>query len=260
MIVYLQKIWVARYFWYHLMLSDLRIKYRRSSLGMAWSFLHPLILTLMLAVIFGAIFKAPFLEFAPFVYSGLVLWELFVSSFTAGAQCFINAEAYIKQFNHPLAIYSLKQTLVNLTTFSIGFIGVLLWCFIVYPENILITIVCLPVSLLISFLLMWSITTISGFINTKYRDFQQLMVIIMQAIWFVSPIYFEPKIFINAGLPGLVNYNPVTHLLNLFRKPMIEGVVPTIDDFGYSVAILIFFVVIAIRKIKKEEKNLIFYL
>lgn len=257
---YFYGIWKSRYFWIELVKADLRIKYRRSTLGMVWTLLHPLLLTCLLGVVFGAIFKSPFANFAPFVYSGLITWDFIISAVTTGTNCIINAEAYIRQFKHPLAIYTLKQALVVLINYLVAGVGLLLWCWVMYPANILISILALPISIVFLFLIAWPLTTFSGFINTKFRDFQQLIIIVLQALWFVSPVYFEPKIFIQAGLPGLVEYNPVTHILNLIRKPLIDGVFPSVVDYGYVLVVILVITAFSIIKIINEENDMIFYL
>lgn len=257
---YLFRIYAARYFWLHLVKSDLVFKYRRSFFGILWTLLQPLCMTILLGLVFGTIFHSPFLEFAPFVYSGLIAWDFVCSSFITGANCMINAEAYIKQVHHPLGIYSLKQALVCTANFGIASIGLLLWCFVMYPGHIVITLLCLPMILFLYVSLAWGITTVSSFINIKYRDFQQMMGLILQAVWFVSPVYFEPKVFIAAGMPGLVEYNPVTHLLNILRKPLLEGAFPTCDDVLLTAGLIAFFGIWAVLKIRKEERDMIFYL
>ncbi len=257
---YLCNIWKARYFWLHLVKADLTVKYRRSFFGMLWTLLHPLMLTTLLAVVFGMIFRSPFLQFAPFVYSGITVWDLVTSSVFFGSSCIINGEAYIKQFKHPLAIYSLKQALVCLINFLIASVGMVIWCWVMYPGNILVSICALPVSIVFLFFLSWGLTTITGFINVKFRDFSQFLVIIMQAIWFVSPVYFEPKVFVSAGLTSLLIYNPVTHILDLVRKPLLEGIFPSLLDYLFVFVITVFLFIISWKRIKKEEDELIYYL
>lgn len=257
---YFRDIWVSRYFWYHLVLSELRIKYRRSALGMIWTFLHPILLTCLLAVVFGTIFKSPFLEFAPYVYSGLIFWEFLTGSFVQGSSSIINAEAYVRQVSHPLSIYTLKQSLVVLINFLIAAIGLVIWCWVRNPGTILPTIFSLPTTIVFLFMLSWSISTVSAFVNTKFRDFQQLLMIVLQAVYFISPIYFETKLFVNAGLPGLVDHNPISHMLSLIRAPLMYGDFPTLENYGYVLGVIIILGAISIYKIMKEEKEMIFYL
>ena len=257
---YIKDIYAARYFWLHLVKAELNAKYRRSFFGMLWTLLHPLMLTILLAVVFGTIFKSPFLDFAPFVYSGIIIWDFVVSSATTGSNSIINGEAYIRQFKHPMAIYSLKQALVCAINVLIAGIGLFSWCMIMYPEHFLISLLALPISLVILTLMSWGITTMTGFINVKYRDFQQLIVILLQAVWFISPVYFEPKVFVAAGLTELVVYNPVTHILNLIRKPLLEGTMPELIDYAFVFGIIVVLLIISIYQINKEEDDLVYFL
>jgi lipopolysaccharide transport system permease protein len=82
----------------------------------------------------------------------------------------------------------------------------------------------------------------------------------MQAIWFVSPVYFEPKVFVSAGLTSLLIYNPVTHILDLVRKPLLEGIFPSLLDYLFVFVITVFLFIISWKRIKKEEDELIYYL
>lgn len=257
---YLVDIYKARFFWSHLVRAELNVKYRRSFFGMLWTLLHPLLLTILLAVVFGTIFKSPFLDFAPFVYSGLIVWDFVVSSVTTGSNSIINAEAYIRQFKHPMAIYSLKQALVCSINLLIAGIGLLVWCTVMYPQNFLISICALPFSIVLLIFMSWGITTLTAFINVKFRDFQQFSLIILQAIWFVSPVYFEPKVFVAAGLTELLVYNPVTHILNLARKPLLEGCFPDVVDYIFVVGIIIVLAMVCAYQVSKEEKELVYFL
>jgi lipopolysaccharide transport system permease protein len=72
---YLQKIWSARYFWLHLARAELKYKFRRSKLGLLWTMINPLILSLIMAFIFSNLLKVSIRDFIPYVFSGLLVWE-----------------------------------------------------------------------------------------------------------------------------------------------------------------------------------------
>src|SRR5205085_12622087 len=107
MIAYLRSIWRCRYFWLSLVKMDLRTRYRRSVLGLGWSLLHPIAMTIILCVVFATLFQAKIQEYGPFVLAGLATWSFIVSSTTQGCQCFFTGESYIRQYPSPLAIFPL---------------------------------------------------------------------------------------------------------------------------------------------------------
>lgn len=111
---YWVKIWRSRFFWIHLVFSDLRSRWRRSFFGMAWAIIQPLGLTLLMSFVFSKLFHSDIGTYAPYIFSGVIIWDYILTSVTGGALSFVQAEAYIKQCRHPLAIYTLRTVLVGL--------------------------------------------------------------------------------------------------------------------------------------------------
>ncbi|CAN5240029.1 ABC transporter permease [soil metagenome] len=257
---YLKQIWNARYFWMHLAFSDLRAKFRRSTLGLAWSVLNPLLMTLLLTFILGKVFNTPISDYAPYIFSGLITWEFITSSIIMGCTSFINAEGYIRQFRHPLVIYPLRHVLVALINFSLGFIGFMLWVAIWKPNNYGLATLSLFLTFPLLIIIAWPLAIITAFINTKFRDFAQLIIIVLQAIWYASPIFFEPQLFKNAGIGFLVEYNPIFHILNLIRAPMLYGQFPSLANVNFTLATAAVLWILAFAIIYHKERKLIFYL
>ena len=104
---YLTAVWRCRYFWLSLVKMDLEARYRRSVLGLGWSLLHPLALTLILYTVFHTLFRADIQNYGLYVLTGLVVWNYFTAVTTQGCNCFLVAEAYIRQYPTPLAIFPL---------------------------------------------------------------------------------------------------------------------------------------------------------
>ncbi len=257
---YLLDIYKSRYFWIHLSFADLRSKYRRSTLGLFWSVLQPLGLTLLLSFVMGKLFSSPIVDYAPFVFSGIILWEFIVGSAVTGCNSFINAEGYIKQISHPLAIYPLRSSLSVLINLFLAFTGFVVWVLLWKPENFGLSWLHLIPAFIILYGIGFSFGIVTAFINTKFRDFQQMLMLILQAVWYVSPIFFEPKLFKSVKAMYLIEWNPIYHILNLFREPMLKGLSPSYDDYVFSIATMLILGLIAIRYIIKDEKKIIFYL
>ncbi|MBL8798314.1 MAG: ABC transporter permease, partial [Planctomycetia bacterium] len=108
---YLHSIWRARHFWLSLVAMDLQTRYRRSVLGIGWSLLQPIVLTVILHCVFGRMFQDQIEHYALFVLAGLVCWNFFTNVTQQGSHCFLVAEGYIRQHPSPLAIYPLRVTL-----------------------------------------------------------------------------------------------------------------------------------------------------
>lgn len=257
---YTKKIWAARYFWSHLAIADIRAKYRRSLLGILWAGLFPLALTLLLSTVMSRIFNTDITDYAPYIFIGIVVWDFIVGTTVSGCTALINAEIYIKQYTHPLAIYPLRYTLASLINFTFSFIGVLIWVLIWKPSNIGWSWLSIPISTLLMLFLGWPLAILSSFISARFRDFQQLAILLLQAVWYVSPVFIDEKVFKNSQLHILIDYNPIYHLLNLFRAPLLHGNFPSMSNYIWILFSILLFWLISLILIKNKEHRIIFYL
>lgn len=256
---YLHNTWAARYFWLHLVRNDLKYKFRRSKIGLLWTMINPLALMLMISIVFSFLFNVPLADFAPYVYSGLVVWNYLLASTIIGSGALISSEGYIKQFNHPLIIYSIRANLVGLISFLIEITGLLIWSLFIKPQNVFFLILQLPLILPFLFLFGLPLTIIVSFLTLRYRDFGQLVGLIMQMLYFLSPIFLDVSLFEQNNLYLLLYWNPITHLMNLIRLPLLQGVFISPLDILFVTGFALLFWIIAIFTIKKMERNAIFF-
>jgi lipopolysaccharide transport system permease protein len=257
---YLRDIWTSRYFWTHLARAEIRARFRNSRLGILWALLQPLLLTLLMAFIFGAVFQVPMAEFAPYVFSGLLVWEFVCGAVMTGCSSFVAASPYICQRRLPLAIYPLKNVLSTCTVFIIGMMGLLLWIAVVKPHNLGLPLLNLVLVLPLYVGIAWALAISAAVINTKYRDFQYVVGLLLQALWYVSPVFLEERLFRSAKVEWLLAYNPVAHLLNLVRAPVLGGTWPTPENYLYTLGLLAAAWAAAVHLIRRQEPQLIFYL
>lgn len=258
---YIQKLYEARYFWIHLARIELKNKFRRSKLGILWTFISPLCLTAIMSVVFATAFHADIASYAPYILSGILCWEVFSGSFVGGSYSIVANDAYIRQFNHPITIYTLKSAIVITVSFLISLIALAIWTLFIAPVNLLIALFTLPTTLIIYFILAWSGVTIAAMTCTKYRDYPQMAPLILQTLWYVSPVFFQEEMFAgNAILYRWFNMNPITHMLFLIRAPFLKGELPTAVNYLVSILFVGCIALAAIRINKKSARDIIFYI
>jgi len=257
---YILNIWRARHFWIHLSLSDLRSRWRRSFLGVLWTIIQPLGMTALLSVVFSSLFNTEITQLAPYILSGMIIWEFVIASAVGGSLAFIQADAYIKQCTHPLAIYTLRTVFTNIMVLSMASLSLVAWVLIVMPQNFgwswLAALAIFPVL----FFIAWPMATILAYIATRFRDLPHALTLILQAMWFVSPIYFEAKLFRDGGIAWLIEYNPIYHMLEIVRAPLLHGLWPTFENFAFSFVTIFILTALAILVGRNAEKKIIFYL
>ena len=257
---YLSRILKARFFLMHLVKWDIKYKFRRSFLGIIWTIIQPLMLTIIIAIVFGFVFHQPMATYAPYILSGVIVWDVITGAVITNSYSFMQGESYIRQYAHPIAIYPLRAAMVSITTFIIACIALFLWILFISPENIIIALIALPFAAFIYFTLTWSISVISSHIHIRYRDYPYIMSLVMQTLWYFSPVFFQENMFTsNKLLHKLFLFNPITHLLFLIRKPFLEGQFANISSYLYSIGIVILLMLIAWNINKRCEKRVIYY-
>mgnify|MGYP000952901313 CR=1 FL=1 len=257
---YLQRIYKTRYFLLHLVRWDLKYKFRRSKFGLLWTILQPLLLTLIISVVFGFVFKQDMKTYAPYILSGLLVWEIILGAVIQNSSSFMAAETYIRQYMHPIAIYPLRAALVSISVFCIALIGLLIWSIFIYPQNIIVFLITLPLTLFIYFILCWAIGVISSHVHIRYRDYPYVMNLIMQFMWYLSPVFFKESMFeLSSVLHMVFVFNPITQVLQLIRKPLLDGKIASFETYIYCLLLVIIIVLISWKVNKRAEPSVIYH-
>jgi ABC-type polysaccharide/polyol phosphate export permease len=261
---YLSRIWQLRYFWLSLVKIDLKNRYRRSMIGVGWSLLHPILMTVVLCIVFGQFFhRGDIKSYAPFLLSGLVFWHFITTALNQGCHCFFNGESYIRQHPAPLAIYPLRATLGAGIHFGIGLVLVILMVWSVNGFGNVPSLISLVPSLILIFVFGWSLALIFGVLNVLFQDCQHLIEVLLQVLFYATPIMYEPGEIIKNN-PTLVWYikhaNPLAVMLDLLRRPLLYGDFPSYRAYALGIAVVVFFAAIAALTMSKIEKKMIFYL
>lgn len=257
---YLQDIWRCRYFWMSLVRMDLRNRYRRSILGVGWSLLNPIAMTIVMCVVFHKVFKQPLAEFAPWLLAGLATWNYVLTATLQGCQCFFVGEQYIRQYPAPLAIYPLRTVLGATIHFLIALVVV--FCLTSYCNGLpsLQAILSLIPSIGLLFLFGWFLAILMGFTNVLFKDTQHLAEVGMQIVFYASGVIMPLSMYRDFGLSWLVNYNPIVVFMELIRQPMCQGRPPDASIVVKSLATLVILAGTSGLMLYRQQKKLIFHL
>lgn len=258
---YGRTLYEARWLLWYLVKLDLKNKFRRSRLGILWTVLNPLLLSMLMGAVFGAAFRFRILEYMPYVLSGILYWEIVTGAFSAGAFSIISHEGFIRQCNYPLSMYTLKNACVTMISFTLAMASLVFWIVLWKPEHLLWGLLSFPLTWLIYFLLAWGGTTIAGYTCVQYRDYPMMITLVLQAIWYVSPIFFDKSLFsLHPYLLTWFQINPVTHMLNLLREPLLFGRMPSAADYAGALLLTAAVGALAWRLDRVKKRNVIFYL
>jgi lipopolysaccharide transport system permease protein len=218
-------------------------RYRGSVLGLAWSFLNPLLLLTAYTFVFGLVFKSSWnagekgsmAEFAMIVFCGMIPFNL-VSETLARSPSLMPANAsYVKKVVFPLEILPLSimgAALVHaLISMLILVVGVAIVTGKLSAMVLLYPVMLLP-ALLLTAGLSWLLASLGVFL----RDLQQLVALLLQLLMFLSPIFY-PASRLPTALRTIAQLNPMTQVLENGRSVMVFQQMPDWASWGAWMAI-----------------------
>ncbi len=214
-----------RHLLWNLVGSDLRGRFRRSRLGILWGVIQPMCFAIVLAAVWGAVFKAPdYISFMITVLSGLIMWEYFTTPMIVGLNALMNAGGYIKQSRIPFVVFQARVPLTATVMFLFGLLGlVLVMTATQRLPPLSIAYLQLPAFLLLMPLIMLPLTIIFSILGTKYRDTQYIIGLLIQALFFVSPVMLPRETLDLPHLHWLVYANPAVSVIDMFRDTIVYG-------------------------------------
>lgn len=209
--------------WTALAVEDLRDRYRRTSLGLAWVVLSFAAFVLVKVAIFGQLTTASPAEFALFVVIGFGLWTHIASLVMDGCTAYLHARPWILGASIPYPVFLLQAIYRNWLVFGlIGLVmaGSLFWKPTPWTPGMLWAIPGIATYLVAS---VW-ITALLAPLCARFRDLHQVVQTAMRLLFFATPILWMPS---TGGVLGAIAlWNPISHFIAIVRDPLIYNTVP----------------------------------
>ena len=217
-------------------------------------------MTVVFCVVFCRLFGQDPITFAPYVLSGLAFWNFLSGVCNEGCHCFFRGERFIRQHPAPLAIYPLRTALGLLIHFSLALSVLLAFVWATQGIANLKTVWLVIPSLILLFFFGWFVALCMGLLNVVFQDTQHLITIVIQAMFYVTPIFYPPKLLRDHSLSWIADYNPLAQCLELLRAPILRCEFPATSSVAIVTTTTLVLFVISAFALRKMEKRLIFYL
>lgn len=210
--------------------QDIKIKYRRSKIGPFWITLSMAVFCVTLGIVYSKLFKSEISELLPFLAIGLVVWSFISSCIGEMPNLFVENSSYIKDMRiNPLIILlrALTRNAINFGHNLLIVIGIYVY-FGIWPGWI--GLLALPGVLLVILNLM-VISIPLSIIGARFRDTAQITQSILQVVFFVTPIFWFPRLLAKGS--WVIAANPAAYFIDLVRSPLL-GHAPELISWGVS--------------------------
>ncbi|MFA5899218.1 MAG: ABC transporter permease [Hyphomicrobium sp.] len=204
--------------WSGMALHEIRQRFRRSTLGPLWLTLSMGIMVGALGVVFSTLLKQDISQTLPYIATGLIFWGLLTNCINDGTTAFIGSETYIRNVPLPISVHIYRMIARNLIIWAFN-MAIYVVVLVVFQIPIgWATLLFIPGFALFLLNLTW-IAFAVAVLSTRYRDIPQVIVNLVQVVFFVTPVFWSLDSLPNH--PAFVALNPFYHLLEIVRAPLL---------------------------------------
>ncbi|HLE14919.1 MAG TPA: ABC transporter permease [Anaerolineales bacterium] len=207
-----------------LVARDMKLRYRRSVLGLAWTLLNPLAQLLVLNFVFSRILPLNIPNYPSFLFVGLLAWSWFQSSLINGTGAIVDNRDLIKRPGFPEAILPLVTVSANFIHFLLA-LPVLFLFLILARIPLSGAILALPLVFAVQFILTLSLVYLVATMHVTFRDTQYLLGVLLLLGFYLSPVFYDSS-SIPAQYQTLYHLNPMAVLIDSYRQILLDGQFP----------------------------------
>ncbi|WP_244149922.1 ABC transporter permease [Xanthomonas sacchari] len=238
--------------------QDVRQRYRRSALGPFWLTISMAVMIATIGIVFSQILKTPLQEFLPFLAVGLIVWGFISTVVNEGCGAFISSETIIKQLPIPLFVHVMRLVWRNLIILAHNIVILPLVFVAVGKPITLVSLMSVPGLLVVVLNLAW-VVLLLGVVCTRYRDLPQIIANVVQVAFYLTPIMWMPTLLPRETAAYLLDFNPLYHLLELVRAPLL-GNEASNADWGVSLGLMVVGWLLALAFYNRYKRRIAYWL
>ena len=241
-----------------LVARDVKIKYRRSVLGVLWTLLNPLFMMIILSVVFSNLFKFDVENYSLYILSGQVVFNFFSGATTDAMSAIFGNASLIKKVYVPKYLYPLSTVIYNYIIFLISLV-VLAIVGVILGVKPTIYLLQAPVALLIILILSYGSGMFLATIGVFFRDIEYLWSVALMLIMYTCAIFYYPSKLLKSGWAWILKFNPLYCTIQIFRSA-IFGEPMYAPYVIYAAAFSVVITIIGLVCFKKKQDNFILYI
>lgn len=243
---------------FELVLRDIKVKYKKSILGFAWSILNPLLMMTVMSIVFSTMFKTDIPNFPMYLITGQVLFSFFSEATNMAMVSIIENGELIKKVYIPKYMFPLSKIIFSFSNMLFSLIAVIIVA-VVTKLPLRFEMLLFPIPLIYIFIFSLGIGLILASFSVFFRDLLHLYSIILLIWTYLTPIFYPIKI-LPENIKNWISYNPMYIYISYFRDIMLNEKIPSLQFNLICIFISLTSLIIGMWVFKKKEDNFIFYI
>lgn len=257
----LRAVWRYRQFILSSVRNDLKARFARSRLGAAWMILQPLaqvaIYSVVLSRVMGAKLPGTTNQYAYSIYlmAGMLAWSLFIEIVTRSLTLFVDNGNLMKKIYFPRATLPFIAVGSALVSNIFLFVATIL-IFTIVGHAPTWAFLWLPLLVAINVAFSLGLGLLLGVINVFVRDVGQVMAVVLQLWFWITPIVYMPTI-LPSGFGRIIAANPMYYIVSSFQNVLLYGQSPAIAPLAWTAAGSVFLLAIAFLMFRRAAPEMV---
>lgn len=200
---------------------ELKLRYKRSALGAAWSLLVPLAQLLVFVFLSRSVLQLEIPHYPVFVFTGLLSWNWFQSSLLLATGSVTDNRMLIRRPGFPAAILPAVTVMTGLIHYLLA-LPVLLVFAAVSGVPLTPALLAFPLIVALQFALTLGLAFLLASLHVTFRDLQHLLGILLTLLFYLTPVFYSPR-NVPEQYHALFQLNPMATVLAALRRVLLEG-------------------------------------
>jgi ABC-2 type transport system permease protein len=207
-----------------LVVRDIKVRYRRSVLGLLWTLLYPLLTMLVTSMVFSTLFQTTISHYPVYFLAGSILFSFNTEATTQALMSIVTNAGLLNKIYIPKFLLPLARVLSSLVNLFFAFIALLLVMLVTgVPFKPTLFLVFIPILYVILFVT--GLSLLLSALNVFFRDINSLYGVISLMWMYMTPIFY-PISIIPDKFAWFYQSNPMYYFIDYFRSLILEGAMP----------------------------------
>ena len=227
-----EEMWKFRGILFNFAITDLKIRYKNSVLGVLWSVVEPLLMLSVLFFVFSTMFKFEIEHFPIYLLSGIITYNFFKNGTSIALSSLTNRSALITQIYFPRSIPAISSCMTAsiMLIVEVAILGIFMVALEFTPS---FTIIYLIPIYLLAFVFVIGVSLGLSVLNVKFKDVEFIWGIILHAGFFLTPIFYRFD-FMPESVQNILQLSPMVQIVEMVHHVAIYGTLPSLNSILYA--------------------------
>ena len=256
--IYMQALKKYRFLLEDMVVRDIKLKYRRSVIGLLWSILNPLLMMIVITAVFQNLFRFEIENFSVYYLTGWVIYNFMIEATSGAMASIIGASALIRKVYIPKYIFPMQKCIFSFVNMIFSLVAVLV-VMLVLKVKFTWYILLIPIPLILALVFAVGLGMILATVAVFFRDMIHLYSVFTMVWMYLTPIIYPEEILVGA-MKTIMKLNPLYYYVDCFRQLTLYGNPLSVESCAVMCVCSAVSLLLGVAVFKKKQDRFILFI